>query len=226
MKILFWNCKGNLRTKIQLLKSINADLFVIAECENPETTASEEYKKWANNSIWTGLIPYKGLAIIANPQIKLGTCNWPDYLFRNYLPIKINGNTTLLAIWARNPYIEDINKYLSVYWNYINDNTIIIGDFNSNIIWDKKHDFRNHSYLNQKLSEKGLFSIYHTLHQTIFGKEKQPTFFMHHNPNKPYHIDYCYCSKSIMKSCQILDAEKWHKASDHNPMIIELDLPY
>ena len=59
----------------------------------------------------------------------------------------------------------------------------------------QKNDFRNHSYLNQKLSEKGLFSIYHTLHQVIFGKENQPTFFMHHNLNKSYHIDYCYCSK-------------------------------
>lgn len=98
MKIFFWNCQGNLRAKIRLLKSINADLFVIAEYENPETTASEEYKKWAINHIWVGLIPYKGLAIIANSQIKLEACDWLGYLFRNYLPVNIKNNITLLAI--------------------------------------------------------------------------------------------------------------------------------
>ena len=80
------------------MKSTNADLFVIAEYENPETTEPGEYKKGAINHIWAGLIPYKGLAIIANPQIKLQACDWPDYLFRNYLPVKINNNINLLAI--------------------------------------------------------------------------------------------------------------------------------
>ena len=55
-------------------------------------------KKWAINHIWVGLIPYKGLAIIANSQIKLEACDWLGYLFRNYLPVNIKNNITLLAI--------------------------------------------------------------------------------------------------------------------------------
>lgn len=35
MKIVSWNCHWNLSTKLDVLNEIDADIYVICECENP-----------------------------------------------------------------------------------------------------------------------------------------------------------------------------------------------
>jgi exodeoxyribonuclease-3 len=83
----------------------------------------------------------------------------------------------------------------------IRDNpTILIGDFNSNTIWDyKKHRLSDHTSVVQALEEKGIFSTYHVHHKQIQGKEEHPTYFMYRHLNKPYHIDYCFASSNLIK---------------------------
>lgn len=224
MKLVIWNCKSKFREKFHLLSQLDADILIISECENPETSTSQAYREWAKQYRWIGLYHWKGLGVFAKEGICLELCDWNDYLFRNYLPLKINGQYTLLALWAQRPYIEDVLKYLSIHYDKINQDTIIAGDFNSSVIWDVKHDFRNHSYLNHLLARKNLFSVYHTLNEEAFGQEVHSTFFMYHKSNKPYYIDYCYCRKDLMKSCSVLDSKNWLTVSDHTPIFIELEL--
>lgn len=40
MKIISWNCRGKFREKYAVLEKMDADIYVIQECENPE-----KYKK-------------------------------------------------------------------------------------------------------------------------------------------------------------------------------------
>ncbi len=46
MKIVTWNCQGALRSKIDKIDTLGADILVIQECENPKYSTTE-YKKWA-----------------------------------------------------------------------------------------------------------------------------------------------------------------------------------
>ena len=56
------------------------------------------------------------------------------------------------------------------------------------------------------------------------GKESLPTFFLHRNLEKPYHIDYVFgskCFSSNLKNVEIGNIEKWLEISDHLPVICE-----
>ncbi len=69
--------------------------------------------------------------------------------------------------------------------------------------------------------------IYHRQFEIEQGKEKNPTFFLQRNLNKPYHIDYCFLSADIPDKVQNVEIgayENWIAYSDHSPLIIDFDL--
>ncbi len=92
----------------------------------------------------------------------------PD--FKNVLTIAVTGGKIdfkLFAIWANNPkdpdgsYITQVWKAIHHYDSLLKDQpTILIGDFNSNTIWDKSYREGNHSIVKQ-LIQKEFFSTYH-----------------------------------------------------------------
>ncbi len=69
-----------------------------------------------------------------------------------------------------------------------------------------------------------VFSLYHNYFSLEHGTEVHPTFFMHRNINKPYHIDYCFASRKFnekLKSVEIGDYNDWIGYSDHMLLIID-----
>jgi len=151
------------------------------------------------------------------------------------IPIEVIGKNfdfTLFAIWANNPsdrdgqYVEQVWKALHYYDTQLNSKqTILIGDFNSNTIWDRKHRAGNHSNVVKLLEEKGIFSSYHLHHNQIQGREEHPTLYMYRHKDKPYHIDYCFVSADIskkIKSVEVGSYDFWMQYSDHVPLIITL----
>ena len=58
-----------------------------------------------------------------------------------------------------------------------------------------------------------------------FGLEETPTFYMHRNKNKPYHIDYIFSKKEIeIKNIIVGIFSHWIDYSDHMPIFI-LSIP-
>ncbi|MDN5092016.1 hypothetical protein [Aliarcobacter butzleri] len=83
MKILTWNCNGAFRKKAYLLDDLELDIYIIQECENPNTYSKEKERK--TNYLWKGNNKNKGLGIFAKDNIKLKMLDWSDknYKYKN-----------------------------------------------------------------------------------------------------------------------------------------------
>lgn len=223
MKIVSWNCNGGFRKKFEAIKELDADIYVIQECENPELTKNKAYKEFSKNSFWISKDKNKGLGVFAKDNISLKPKDWDNYGLKYFLPININNTFDLIAVWAHNPgHIEEYFVYQNIYFNHFNKNTIIIGDFNSSAIWDDKHKERCHTAVVNKLLEKDIKSVYHCLNDEEQGKETVPTFYMYRHIDKGYHIDYCFTNTDKVKEFQIGDPDKWLQYSDHMPLIVTI----
>ncbi len=235
MKIVTWNCNGALRNKFEHLSELNADLYVIQECENPALAKHHQYASWAGNYLWKGDNKNRGLGIFANNNTTIELLNWSttykDHDVKHFLPCLVNKDFQLLGIWTSQNNSPNFG-YIGQFWKYLEINKskfekiVFAGDFNSNTIWDEWDRWWNHSDVVNDLTKMDIHSLYHSYHHEEQGKETKPTFFHQRNPAKPYHIDYIFASKEIergMINFAIADVEKWLNYSDHLPVICELN---
>jgi endonuclease/exonuclease/phosphatase family metal-dependent hydrolase len=55
------------------------------------------------------------------------------------------------------------------------------------------------------------------------GKESKLTLFFHRKPERPYHIDYAFISKSLIgknnNNIEVGDPDLWLEYSDHMPLV-------
>ncbi len=115
-------------------------------------------------------------------------------------------------------------KYLQIHSKDLTDSpTLIMGDFNSNVIWDKEDRWWNHSDVVEELDDLNFKSLYHFQNSEEQGEEKIPTFYHQKKIEKPYHIDFCFASSEFINSkLEIGKVEKWMEFSDHMPLTIDL----
>ena len=222
MRIVSWNCNGAFRKKHSKILSLDADIYVIQECENPDIALDKGYINFSDSYVWTGENKNKGLGIFSKNGIDFKETSWPKNGLRNFTSICIHSEFNLLGVWACRPYIEEYYLYQKTNFELINENTVIIGDFNSNSIWDQQHGQRNHSAVVKELEVKGLFSAYHYLKKEEQGKETEKTFYLHKNPDKAFHIDYCFLAPQRIEEFNILAHQDWLEYSDHMPIVIDI----
>ena len=238
MKILTWNCNGALRKKFKYLIDFDADIYVVQECENPLETKNDEFMQWAENHLWIGDNKNKGIGIFANKSIQLEKLNWTDYhkdqKVKHFLPCRINNTFDLLAVWTHKNnaptfgYIGQLWKYLQVNKLYF-DKILILGDFNSNVFWDKRSRWWNHSDVVRELKDIGIESLYHQHYNEEQGKETRYSLYLQKNLEKKYHIDYVFGSidfQTGLKKMEIGDINQWIIISDHMPLMCEFEFPH
>lgn len=232
MKVISWNCNGALRKKFHHLEQFDADVLIIQECENPALCKSSEYVSWAKNYLWHGLNKNSGLGVFAKEHITLSKLDWPSDTFELFLPFRIDTDLHFIAVWTKQANSPTF-QYIGQFWKYLQLNKtliastqpVICGDFNSNKIWDKWDRWWNHSDVINELSELGIESLYHTFYSQEQGLEKDATFYLHRNTDKPYHIDYAFLPKNLLPKASVsvgLQAE-WLAVSDHMPLLIKID---
>ena len=137
--------------------------------------------------------------------------------------VSINDANKTPAIHAPTAIGILLNLFCGI--NLINKKVIIIGDFNSNSIWDKWDRWWNHSDVINELKELNIISLYHEKFNEKQGKESKPTFYLQRKIEKPYHIDYIFLSQQLINDKTILeigDKDYWLKNSDHLPLFIDL----
>lgn len=228
MKIVTWNCNGGFRNKFQKIVTLEADIYVIQECENPEHSKGE-YRKWAENYLWVGESQHKGLGIFASRSVKIQRLNWGSNELQLFLPISVDNQFTLVGVWtkyANSPtfrYIGQLWKYLGLHKAKMAARpTVLCGDLNSNKIWDVWDRWWNHSDVVKELLSINIVSLYHAVTGEEQGAESTPTFYHQRNLRKPYHTDYAFSSKAICDSqsttVSVGRHTEWLEFSDHMPL--------
>lgn len=224
------------RKKAEHILIYKPDILIVPECEHPDKLLFSLSTVKPTDTLWFGKNQNKGLAIFSYSNFRFKVLDNHNQNLQMIIPIAVTGGDfdfTLFAIWANNPtdqdghYIEQVWKAVHHYNNLLKDErTLLIGDFNSNKIWDKQHRKSNHSIVVRLLEEKGIFSTYHSHHQQLQGIEAHPTLYMYRHKNKPYHIDYCFASKDLLEkvnSVEVGDFDSWIKYSDHMPVMVTID---
>ncbi|MEP7323879.1 MAG: endonuclease/exonuclease/phosphatase family protein [Saprospiraceae bacterium] len=233
MKIITWNCNMAFRKKAPFILKYKPDLLIVPECEHPDKLLFPDRLKKPTDTLWFGKNKNKGLAIFSYSDYRFEVIENHNQDLQLIIPILVTGGQfkfNMFAIWAHNPtdpegqYVEQIWKALHHYSTLLTNNqTILIGDFNSNTIWDRKYRVSNHSNVVKYLEEKGIFSTYHHFHQQKQGEEKHPTLYMYRHKDKPYHIDYCFASAAMIENLHSVEVGKykrWALHSDHVPVMV------
>jgi exonuclease III len=237
MRIVVWNCNMAFRKKAGLILEYDPDILIIPECENPDALKFPPGTKQPDDIIWHGANPNKGLGVLVYNGYRIRLLPVHDAGFKTILPLSVSWaqfNFTLFAVWANNPadkknqYIGQVWKAIKYYDGLINsENTILAGDFNSNSIWDKPRREGNHSDVVRVFDEKHITSVYHHHFKQTQGAEEHASFYLYRHENKPYHLDYCFASKDLIRGLKHVEMgahEKWCTHSDHLPLIVDFAL--
>jgi len=247
MKIVTWNCNGALRNKLAALDKLEADIYVIQECEDPDKS-TKVFRNWAGSYLWCGETKNKGIGVfpknshsvkhlnwggeyeISGVKSTSPSLKWATKSLRTFLPFQINDSINVLGVWTKGSNSE-VFGYIGQFWKYLQIHRsdlskgcrLIIGDFNSNTIWDKPDRWWSHTDVVNELKEIGLTSLYHHQYKEEQGAETMPTFFLHKNKNKPYHIDYVFLStENLSGTVEIGQIQPWLELSDHMPLVINV----
>lgn len=232
MRIVTWNCNGAFRKKHNLLDRYACDLAIIQETEDIGTLGQVGPMgdgAWC----WHGGGTGKGLAVVARPTIQVQPLNWMTGGAELFLPVQVDGRFNLVAVWTKRSRTA-IGSYVGQAAEYVRHNaaeiakapTLLVGDFNSNAIWDKRHKRDNHSSLAKQLGEMGLTSLYHAAQSENPGKEQTPTLYFHKNRQQVFHIDYVFLPQLVLPSARIVEIgspDDWLRYSDHMPIVFEFN---
>ena len=218
------------RAKVDFIAPFDADVVIVPESENLERLADADLSSWPHRH-WIGDIPFKGLLVMSKPEYPLSVLDDYDESLRYILPLKIGGdaNLTLLAAWTqrdeRGHYTVDLMTAID---RYLDDNgdAVVIGDFNSNAIWDSYHRRAvTHTQIVERLESVGVLSVYHHLSRETQGEETTATHAFRRNREQVFHIDYYFASKRLLgpgSSVVVPPVDEWVHRSDHGPLIVDL----
>jgi exodeoxyribonuclease-3 len=216
------------RKKAGLILKYHPDLAIVLECEH----IGEDTPK----NLWFGDNRKKGIGIFSYSDFELELHEEYNPSFKYIIPIRVKGlrEFNLFAIWAMNDLQEvrkrcigQVYSAITHYKALLDEPTVIMGDFNWNVIWDAKPDYLLHGTLTDVikiLESKKIRGVYHEFYKEDFGREAKPTLFMYHRENKPYHVDYCFASSDLkVSNVEIGNFGDWIEKRDHMPIIVTFD---
>lgn len=183
MRIIEWNCQGAFRNKNEKILTLQPDLLIILECESAEKLKFGKETPIPNDFYWYSK-GKKGVGIFSYSDYKIKSLKLFNPNFDYVVPLLVYNETNtflVFAIWAMNNNEDHLKRYIGQVWLAVNfykelfkDNIILIGDFNSNQIWDEKDRNGNHTdvvnLLNKKIYNMVMKPIIHFICIVILRK--------------------------------------------------------
>ena len=222
------------RKKFEAVVDLQPDILVLQECEQQSKLSVALKNTSARDILWYGKNPHKGTAVISFRDIQIDMRKDHDPAYEFIIPYRVKTKQRsfdLYNIWAmphqtdrKKDYVGQIYGALHHYSKALKKDSILIGDFNSNAIWDNKNKVGNHTDIVSILADQNIHSIYHHQHSIAHGKEADPTLYLLKNQEKPYHMDYCFASQSLITKKTKMEVgryQDWIKLSDHMPVIVD-----
>jgi hypothetical protein len=233
LRLVAWNCDRGFATKSERLDSLAWDVAVVSECSPRD---ADSYAGQAGiELVWDGA-GYKGLAVFARPPFRLTLDADYEPRLELVLPMRVGGPVpfNLLAAWTKKirldgrdaRYVRLLHLALDRYQRFIEERpTVLMGDLNSNSVFDREHPASSHTLLVDRLSRLGLRSAYHHCCGELHGAESMATHYFLRKRERPFHIDYCFIPEAWLNEARVDVGmyKDWVPTSDHVPLSVELD---
>ena len=238
MRLISWNCATGFAAKRGAVAAVGPDVLIVPECSQADAVA-EVNVRGATFQHWQGSNVRKGLAVFAYGASQVTVAPVLDETIEYVVPFIVTSPLRLhvLAVWTHRGayrthstetcgYVGQLHRALSAYRGFLTEwPSLVIGDFNSNVIWDDDHQGHSHSDLVARFDELGMGSVYHSGAEGPHGSESVPTHYFRRDMTRPFHIDYCYASRALVArgtSLEIGSPARWLALSDHMPLIVDI----
>ena len=229
-----------LHRKFTALQRLKPSIAVVPECAEPERLKEKAPLLFQDSIAWVGTNPNKGLGVFSFGDYEVELHPSYDSSIPIIAPIVVSGRKAfhLLAVWATTyganwgrskpgPVLTALDRYKKFIGQAP---TIIAGDFNNHVRWDKPGHAGNHSNVVAEMQALNLVSAYHFDRGLDPGDEIEPTHYWRDRKKDgpTYHLDYIFVPRrwaATMSEMTVGSFEDWCGSglSDHVPLVVELD---
>lgn len=222
-----------------LLNDIDADFILCQEAVRPEVLEGDDNFIWHKTRAgkeWGTGIYSKKYTLSQEPDESI-PC-WSREKFNEFCVVansKVeNTELTLISLYGRLDPIQktgysipNLHRILSDLTGIFNGhfgkrNIVLGGDFNASEQYDCVQKNSSHRLFFERLEDFKLEDSF-----KLNGNEDYVQTLRHNRSKVGWQNDYIFISRSISKKfedCMVIDNEEIGKCSDHNPVIVTLDL--
>ena len=241
IRLVTWNCRGKFYERFECVQSLDADIYVISECTNPQnqkysTKKFQEFQNFSKKRLWNeSSRKYElsvGIFVKENHNLEKNENSYDDknFISGNFYSNQCSFN--IVGMWPswsndqkKGCCAQEILDYLNKH-SEINSNYIIAGDMNIDKLYENQSSvcITKTSEIIKNLNEdKKLFSAYHTHLNKSHNKEVMKTYYFQSKGNGTSHVDYVFLNKEKFEIVKVYLGEKedWLNHSDHLPLIVD-----
>lgn len=238
VRLVEWNVAMALHRKTEQLALLDPTIAVLPESAHPDRTQKALQSIGATSVQWIGDNPNKGLSVVGFDgwQVQIDASYDPGYQW--VMPVRLTGpaQIRMLAVWDMDDRgrgghqsareLGACRASMEHYEQFLTgpaDLTVISGDFNSSVVWDKPTKRNKFGDFMDQLEERGFISAYHAHYESERGAEVHATHWWRRNVDATYHIDYTFVSRrDSIRNVSVGTHAEWLAHSDHSPMTVDL----
>ncbi len=243
-RLVVWSVGAAMERRYDKIVALDADVLVTARSGN-EVRLLKAGRDTHSSMAWIGRHSHRGLGVLSfDPTFaKLEAGKW-DQRLEWIAPVAINGPVAhqLLAIWAlnekaqvtfkTNPPASQPMQMLRLYEKFLEEQTVVAGDFNNNPVFHRNDPNWDMLELIARFEAHGLVSAYHSWAGLDHGDPReQPTRFTPEVAGvaASHHTDYCFVPREWLPALvrvQVGTPEVWFdevKVEEHVPVVVDFD---